>query len=258
MSDTIDTEREIRENLVFMENISVTFGKVVALTNVNFKVRKNEVVGLLGDNGAGKSSLIKVLNGYHRIFKGKLYFEGALTQFRSPSDARRAGIETAYQDLALINLMSITRNFFLGREILKKVGPFRFMDMKTMTGIATERISEMGLKNIRTMKAKVNLLSGGERQAIAIGRATYFGAKLLILDEPTASLSVKETEWVLRLVSECRNHGLSIIFITHNPYQIYSCADRIIVLQQGKNYAEVSIKDTSPEHLTELIAGRAH
>jgi simple sugar transport system ATP-binding protein len=250
------TEKIVQENLVFMENICVHFGKVVALDNVNFRVKPNEVVGLLGDNGAGKSTLIKSLNGYHQVYSGNIYFNGGHAFFQSPKDARDAGIETAYQHLALVDLMSISRNFFMGRELITKLGPLKFLNRRKMDEISAQSLAAVGLRNIREMHEAVNFLSGGERQAIAIGRATHFGAKLLILDEPTAALSVMETEWVLKLISEAKNKGLAVIFISHNAYEVYEVADRFVVLQHGKNYAEVSRDETNPKELIEMIAGR--
>ncbi|RKX80201.1 MAG: sugar ABC transporter ATP-binding protein [Spirochaetes bacterium] len=246
----------MREYLVYMENVTVRFGKVVALRDVNFSVKKNEVVGLLGDNGAGKSTLIKALNGYHQVDGGEIYFNGERTNFQSPRDARDVGIETAYQDLALVNLMSISRNFFLGRELVMGNRFFKFLDKRKMDEVAAHSLAEVGLRNIREMHETVNFLSGGERQAIAIGRASYFGAKLLILDEPTAALSVAETEWVLRLVSEAKEKGLSVIIITHNAYEAYEVSDRFVVLQHGKNYADLKREETNAKELIEVIAGR--
>ncbi len=246
----------IKDNLVYMEDIVVKFGKVVALNGVNFRVGKNEVVGLLGDNGAGKSTLIKSLNGYHRISAGNIYFDGKHADFTSPKDARDAGIETAYQDLALVNLMSISRNFFLGRELQRNFLFMKLLDMRRMDEIAARSLKEVGLRNIRAMHETVNFLSGGERQAIAIGRANFFGAKLLILDEPTAALSVTETEWVLRLVKEAKESGLAVILISHNAYEVFGVADRFVVLQHGENYADIKKEETNPEELIEVIAGR--
>lgn len=239
-----------------MEDIRVQFGKIVALDGVHFTVGRDEVVGLLGDNGAGKSTLIKSLNGYHRISSGNIYFDGKKADIRSPRDARDAGIETAYQDLALVDLMSISRNFFMGRELVKQIGPFAFLEKKKMERIAAHCLAEVGLKSIRGMHETVAFLSGGERQAIAIGRANYFGAKLLILDEPTAALSVTETEWVLKLVAEAKSRGLSVILISHNAYEVYDVSDRFVVLQHGRNFADIRKEDINPKDLIEVIAGR--
>ena len=247
---------EATGNLALVDHVTMRFNKVTALEDVSLKVGYNEVVGLLGENGAGKSTLIKVINGFHRPTKGRMFFDGREVEFRSPRDARDVGIETAYQDLALVDLMTITRNFFLGRELQRRVGPFRLLDMPRMEKIAAESMAEVGLRNIREMRETVSFLSGGERQAIAIGRATFFGAKLLILDEPTASISVAETEWVLRLVSEAKQNGLSVILISHNAYEVFDVADRFVILQQGQNYADIARDDTDPKDLIERIAGR--
>lgn len=246
------------EYLIHAEKVTKRFcnGKVKALSDVDFYVKPNEIVGMLGDNGAGKSTLVKILNGFHTLEEGQLYFEGKKVYFNSPKDAREAGIETAYQNLALVNLMSISRNFFLGRELIKKVLGFPILDKKLMDQIAAKSLGEVGLENIRAMHEAVNFLSGGERQAIAISRSTYFGARLLILDEPTAALSVKETEWVLRLVHAAKENGLSVILISHNAYEAYEVAERFVVLQHGENYANVNREDTNPKELIEIIAGR--
>ena len=255
--DTDQAKREkIQDNFVYMNSVGIQFGRVTALEDVEFFIGRNEVVGLLGDNGAGKSTLIKCLNGFHKITSGHIYVDGKHADFNSPANARDAGIETAYQDLALVNLMTISRNFFLGRELTKKVGPFTFLDHKKMEGISARSLAEVGLRNIRAMHEAVNFLSGGERQAIAIGRASYFGAKLLILDEPTAALSVTETEWVLRLVQEAKESGLAVILISHNAYEVYDVADRFVVLEHGKNYGNIKKEDTDPKELIEVIAGR--
>jgi simple sugar transport system ATP-binding protein len=255
--DTEQTKRQkIQDNFVYMENVGIKFGRVTALDGVEFYIGRNEVVGLLGDNGAGKSTLIKCLNGFHRVTSGHIYVDGRHADFSSPADARDAGIETAYQDLALVNLMTISRNFFLGRELTWQMGPFRFLDQKKMDDISARSLAEVGLRNIRAMHETVNFLSGGERQAIAIGRASYFGAKLLILDEPTAALSVTETEWVLRLVQEAKESGLAVILISHNAYEVYDVSDRFVVLEHGKNCANINKKDTNAKELIEVIAGR--
>jgi simple sugar transport system ATP-binding protein len=182
--------------LIRMENIGRTFGNVVALQGVNFEVGYQEVIGLLGDNGAGKSTLIKVLTGVHTPTEGQIYFEGRAVNINSPQDARELGIETVYQDLALVPLMSIARNFYLGREPIKPLGPFEVLDQDTMKAQTSEALAHIGIK-IRNPDHPVGTLSGGERQSIAIGRAVHFGTKLLILDEPTSALSIGETRKVL-------------------------------------------------------------
>lgn len=242
--------------LIEMKGIVKNFGRVYALKGVDFSVGENEVVGLLGDNGAGKSTLIKVLVGLHQPDKGEVYFEGKKVSFSSPRDARNYGIETVYQDLALIPLMSISRNFFLGREPVSRVGLFNILRKKEMDEIAREVLEDIGVK-VRSVDEAVSFLSGGERQAIAIGRAIHFGAKLLILDEPTAALSIKETRKVLDLILEAKEKGLSVVFITHNIYHVYEVADKLTLLEHGKKVGDFVKKDVTPEEIIDIIAREA-
>lgn len=238
--------------LVEMKNISKNFGHVRALCDVDFTVGRQEVVGLLGDNGAGKSTLIKILNGLYPPDEGEIYLEGQRVHFSSPSEARALGIETVYQDLALVELMSIDRNFFLGREPVRQLGPFKFLDKRRMEETCRDCLGEIGIR-IRSPHEEVSILSGGERQSIAIGRAIHFGVKLLILDEPTSALSVKETRKVLNYVTEAKNRGLSVIFITHNIYHVYPVADRFTILSHGGKLGDFKKEDVSPEDISEMI-----
>lgn len=251
-------ERNHEGYLLYMENVTKAFsnGRILAVDDVTFYVRPGEVVGLLGDNGAGKSTLIKLINGFHTLDGGSMYFEGRQVNFGSPKEARDAGIETVYQNLALVNLLDISRNFFLGREIVHNVGPFRFLSKRKMKEIAAHFMGKIGLQSLRGMNEAVNFLSGGERQAISIGRAHYFGARLLILDEPTAALSVSETEWVLSLVSQAKENGLSVVLITHNAYEAFEVSDRFVVLRRGQNFANLEKRETSAQELVDAIAGR--
>ncbi|MCD6364234.1 MAG: sugar ABC transporter ATP-binding protein [Synergistetes bacterium] len=239
--------------LVEMKGIVKNFGRVQALRGVDFTVGKNEVVGLLGDNGAGKSTLIKILVGFYQPDEGEIYFEGKKVNFSSPKDARAMGIETVYQDLALVELMSIARNFFLGRELTYKVGPFELLDKRNMNRIAKEMLTDIGVK-VRDVNETVSFLSGGERQAIAIGRAIHFGAKLLILDEPTAALSIKETQRVLELILEAKSRGLSVVFITHNIYHVYEVADRFTLLEHGKKVGDFTKEEVTPQDIIDIIS----
>ncbi|MGQ9625642.1 MAG: ATP-binding cassette domain-containing protein [Anaerolineae bacterium] len=238
--------------LIEMKNISKNFGHVRALCNVDFTVWRQEVVGLLGDNGAGKSTLIKILNGLYPPDEGEIYLEGRRVYFSSPSEARALGIETVYQDLALVELMSIDRNFFLGREPVYQLGPFKFLDKRRMEETCRDCLGEIGIR-IRSPREEVSILSGGERQSIAIGRAIHFGVKLLILDEPTSALSVKETRKVLNYVTEAKNRGLSVIFITHNIYHVYPVADRFTILSHGGKLGDFKKEEVSPEDISEMI-----
>lgn len=243
----------IKDNLVYMKNIRVEFGKVIALDGVDFSVGRNEVVGLLGDNGAGKSTLIKALIGFHRISAGEMFFDRRQVNFKSTLEARLSGIETVYQDLALVDLLSISRNFFLARELKKRIGLFSFFDHKLMEKITRKALKEFGFEGKREVHKSMNYLSGGERQAVAISRANHFATKLLILDEPTAALSPSETELVLRLVLKAKQKGLSVIFVTHSSHEVFEVADRFVVLQNGKNYADLRKKDITIKDLEKLI-----
>jgi simple sugar transport system ATP-binding protein len=241
--------------VVHMEDIVKRFGTVVALDGVTFTVERNQVMALLGDNGAGKSTLIKILTGVHRPTSGKIYFEGQLVNITSPRQARDLGIETVYQDLALIDLMSISRNFFLGRELVRDLGPIRWLDMRTMNDETRHALADIGI-HIRSPNERVGKLSGGERQSIAIGRAVHFGAKLLILDEPTSALSVAETRKVLDHVLEAKERGLSVIFITHNVHHVYEVADAYTILRHGKKVGTYQKGELTVNDIADLITGK--
>ncbi|NPA89837.1 MAG: sugar ABC transporter ATP-binding protein [Chloroflexi bacterium] len=240
--------------VVHMENITKRFGTIVALDGVTFTVERQEVHALLGDNGAGKSTLIKVLTGVYQPTSGEIYFEGRKVHIRSPREARDMGIETVYQDLALIDLMSITRNFFLGRELVRHFGPLHWLDMATMHAETRRVLTDIGI-TVRSPDERVGKLSGGERQSIAIGRAMYFGAKLLILDEPTSALSVAETRRVLEHILEVKEKGLSVIFITHNVYHVYEVADTYTILRHGKKVGTYRKGELSVNDIADLITG---
>ena len=235
--------------LVRMVNIHKWFGKVYALKGVDFTVNKAEVVGLVGDNGAGKSTLIKILSGVYKPDRGEIYFEGRRVSFASPADARRLGIETVYQDQALAPDLSILRNIFMGRELTTSFG---FLDLRKMMIESRKALETLGLR-VRSPTETVGILSGGERQGVAIARALYFKAKLVILDEPTAALSIKETQKVLDFVKRLKEEGISVIFITHNLYHVYEVADRFVVLFRGTKVADVPKSQTSIDMLSELI-----
>jgi len=245
-----------KQPLVRMVGISKSFGSVRALLDVDVDIGYQEIVGLVGDNGAGKSTLIKILTGVFPPDSGKIFFEGQEVRFKSPREAREAGIEAVYQDLALIPVMSISRNFFLGREPTYRIGPIRVLAKGVMDKISRRILMEIGVK-VRSPDEPVAVLSGGERQSVAIGRAMHFGAKLLVLDEPTAALSIKEAQQVLQFVSEAKEKGLSVIFITHNIYHVYSVADRFIILEHGHKAAEFRREDVSADEIIELIRGGA-
>jgi simple sugar transport system ATP-binding protein len=238
--------------LVHLSNIHKWFGRVCALEGVELDVGRREIVGLVGDNGAGKSTLIKILSGVYPPDRGEIRWNGKKVVFSSPEDAIRAGIETIYQETAVVDTMSIMRNIFMGREMVRRFGPFSWLDLKKM---ATESIKalEMVDLHLRSPSAMVGELSGGQRQGVAIARAMYFKTKLLILDEPTNNLSVKESKRILEFIKELKNQGISSIFITHNLHHVYPVADRIFVLSRGKEIGEFRKEQTSIDELTELI-----
>ena len=240
--------------VVSMEKIAKRFGTITALDGVDFAVGKQEVMALLGDNGAGKSTLIKILTGIYTPNSGKIIFEGQPVEIDSPREARALGIETCYQDLALVNQMSITRNFFLGRELVRQVGPVRFLDVKEMNAQTRQSLQDIGIE-IRSPTEKVGKLSGGERQSIAIGRARHFGAKILILDEPTSALSVGETRKVLSYILNAKERGLSVIFITHNVHHVYQVADRYTIIRHGRKVGTYNKGELTMDDIADLITG---
>ncbi|MGD9317722.1 MAG: ATP-binding cassette domain-containing protein [Anaerolineae bacterium] len=240
--------------VVYMEGIVKRFGTITALDGVDFTVEKQQVMALLGDNGAGKSTLIKILTGVYTPTKGKIFFEGNPVQVNSPRDARGLGIETCYQDLALVNLMSISRNFFLGRELVRKIGPVGWLDVRGMDNTTRTALADVGIE-IRSSAERVGKLSGGERQSIAIGRALHFGAKLLILDEPTSALSVAETRKVLTYITNARESGLSVIFITHNVHHVYQVADAYTIIRHGRKVGTYMKGELTEDDIADLITG---
>jgi len=240
------------EYLVKMVNIRKSFGEVVALDQINFEVGYNEVVGLLGDNGAGKSTLIKILTGYHSPDKGEMYFKGEKVEGFSVAKARDLGIETVYQEKALADQQSLWRNIFMGRETMNNAG---FLDIKEMKTETSKIMAElMGFTSSAVSPdSVVKTMSGGERQGVAIARALYFEAELIILDEPTMSLSLSETKKVLEFVEQIKKAGKSCIFIDHNVYHVYPVADRIVVLDRGHIAGQFLKKDISLEELVERL-----
>ena len=240
--------------LVEMKNIVKKFGRVTALEDVNFEVARAEVMALLGDNGAGKSTLIKILTGVHTPTSGTIIFDDQEVQVRNSQEARALGIETVYQDLALVNTMSIGRNFFLGREPVRRIGPMPWLDMARISDQTRSSLADIGIK-IRSANDKVGKLSGGERQSIAIGRAVHFGVKLLILDEPTSALSVAEARKVLEYTLSAKERGLSVIFITHNVHHVMAVADRYTVIRHGRRVGTYNEGEISFDDLSDLITG---
>jgi len=230
-----------------------SFGRVEALKGVSFEVYPGEVVGLLGDNGAGKSTLINLIMGVYRPDSGKIIFQGREVHFLSPNEARALGIESVPQGGAVIQFMDIMRNFFLGRERLKRLfGPFKVLDIKTMEREAAELVSEVGVR-VRSPRERVSVLSGGERQAVSIGRVLYFQSSLVLLDEPTLNLSVRETDKLLRSVAEMKERGVSAIFVTHNVYHVYPIADKFVILNRGEMVGVYEKADATAEEIIDMI-----
>lgn len=240
--------------LIELRNIEKHFGPVIALAGVSFDVKAGECHCLLGDNGAGKSTFIKTMSGVHKPTKGEILVDGKVSAFNSPRDAMGAGIATVYQDLAMIPLMSVTRNFWMGREPEKRVGPFRFIDFEKANRVTLEEMANMGI-HLREPEQAVGTLSGGERQTVAIARAVYFGAKVLILDEPTSALGVRQTSNVLATIDKVRKRGIGVVFITHNVRHAMAVGDRFTVLNRGKTLGTAKRGEIKPEELQDLMAG---
>lgn len=239
-----------------VRNVSKYFGNVVALKDVSATVRAGEVTCFLGDNGAGKSTLIKILAGVHRHDEGSVLVDGAEVSFASPREARARGVATVYQDLAIAPLMSIWRNFFLGSEPTKGWGPLRRFDVAFAKGTAREQLRQMGI-DVRDPDQPVGTLSGGERQAVAIARAIYFGARVLILDEPTSALGVKQAGVVLRYIVQARDRGVGVIFITHNPHHAFPVGDHFVLLNRGRVIGDHARREVTRESLVREMAGGA-
>jgi simple sugar transport system ATP-binding protein len=242
--------------LLEVRNVSKYFGSVIALKDISTTASAGEVTCVLGDNGAGKSSLIKALAGVHQPDEGQILVDGAPVRFATPRDALDAGIATVYQDLAMIPLMAIWRNFFLGSEPTRGWGLFRRFDVQAARQITMRELRSMGI-DVRDPDQPVGTLSGGERQSVAIARAVYFGARLLILDEPTSALGVKQAGVVLRYIAQARDRGLGVILITHNPHHAYPVGDRFVVLNRGRMLGAWDKGGISRDELVKMMAGGA-
>jgi len=242
--------------LLEVRHVSKYFGNVVALKDISVGVSAGEVTCVLGDNGAGKSTFIKILSGVHRHDEGELLVDGEDTHFNSPREAKERGIATVFQDLATVPLMSIWRNFFLGSEPTKGAGPLRRVDVRWAQHTMVGELKKMGI-DVRDPDQPVGTLSGGERQAVSIARAVYFGAKVLILDEPTSALGVKQSGVVLRYVAQARDRGLGVIFITHNPHHAYPVGDRFVILNRGRLVGDSRKGEISRDELIKAMSGGA-
>jgi simple sugar transport system ATP-binding protein len=242
--------------LIEARGVTKYFGHVIALEDISMQVTAGEVMCLLGDNGAGKSTLIKTFSGVHQPTEGTMLVDGEEVIFSSPRDAIDRGIATVFQDLSMIPLVGISRNFFLGREPTKGAGPFKRFDLAKADRVAREELSKIGIE-LRDTSQPVATLSGGERQSVAIARAVYFGAKVLILDEPTSALGVKQASIVLRYIAQTREQGLGVIFITHNIHHAYPIGDRFTVLNHGRSLGVFDKAEVSMGELEKLMAGGA-
>jgi simple sugar transport system ATP-binding protein len=243
------------EYILELDRVSKFFGTVIALQDVSVRLRRGEVHCLLGDNGAGKSTLIKILAGVHPPSLGTYRVDGEPVVFASPRDALDRGIATVYQDLALVPLMSVGRNFFLGREPTRtRWGIFRVFDRRLAARIASERLADLGIA-VRDAEQAVGTMSGGERQCLAIARAIHFGARVLILDEPTAALGVKQSANVLRIVARARDRGISVIFITHNVHHAYPVGDSFTLLDRGRSMGSFPKSAISRDEVLHMMAG---
>jgi len=240
--------------IIEMVEIRKQFGSVIALAGVSLSLQAGECHCLLGDNGAGKSTFIKTLSGVHQPSSGEIRVDGKAVHFNNARAAIDAGIATVYQDLAMIPLMSVARNFWMGREPQKRVGPFKFWDAEKANRVTMQEMAKMGI-NLREADQAVGTLSGGERQTVAIARAVYFGARVLILDEPTSALGVRQTANVLSTIDKVRKNGIGVIFITHNVRHAMAVGDRFTVLNRGQTLGTAARGDVSVEELQDLMAG---
>ncbi|AYD03886.1 fructose ABC transporter ATP-binding protein (plasmid) [Neorhizobium sp. NCHU2750] len=252
------TELQTRTPILTGRGLIKRYGRVTAIDNADFDLYPGEILAVIGDNGAGKSSLIKAISGAIRPDEGEIRMDGELVQFASPIEARKAGIETVYQNLALSPALSIADNMFLGREIRKpgfmgKV--LRKLDHAAMERIAREKLSELGLMTIQNINQAVETLSGGQRQGVAVARAAAFGSKVIILDEPTAALGVKESRRVLELILDVRSRGIPIVLISHNMPHVFEIADRIHIHRLGKRLTVINPKDYTMSDAVAFMTG---
>jgi simple sugar transport system ATP-binding protein len=258
MTDTLaahaDSQLHRGEPLIEMDQVGKSYGAVRALWDINLRVNAGEVTCVLGDNGAGKSTLIKIMSGLHPHNEGTLRVDGVPTSFSSPREALAHGIATVYQDLAVVPLMEVWRNFFLGSELSAGKLPLAALKVKQMREIADTELRKMGIV-VKDINQPIGTLSGGQRQCVAIARAVYFGARVLILDEPTAALGVKQSGVVLKYVAAARDAGLGVVFITHNPHHAYLVGDHFVILKLGRAVLDRTRKQVSLDELTAQMAG---
>jgi simple sugar transport system ATP-binding protein len=239
-----------------LNKVSKNFGAITALTEVDLALEPGEVLGLMGDNGAGKSTLVKIIAGNFKPTSGDIVLDQEKVEFHKPVEARHKGIEVVYQDLALCDNLTAASNVFLGRELGRKVGPLKFLDYRAMFARAGELFQE--LKSETRPRDLVRRMSGGQRQAVAIARTRLSKAKIVLMDEPTAAISVRQVAEVLDLIRRLRDQGIAIVLISHRMPDVFAVADRIFVLRRGRKVAEKPIAESSPEEVTGLITGAIH
>ncbi|WP_413799356.1 ATP-binding cassette domain-containing protein [Streptomyces iranensis] len=244
------------EPVIRLRDVGKLYGNIRALEGIDLAVRPGRVTCVLGDNGAGKSTLIKIISGLHQHDEGEYLVDGEPVRLNTPRDALKLGIATVYQDLATVPLMPVWRNFFLGSELTRGPWPVRRLDIQRMKQITGEELSAMGI-HLDNLEQPIGTLSGGQRQSVAIARAVHFGARVLILDEPTAALGVKQSGVVLKYIAAARERGLGVIFITHNPHHAYMVGDHFAVLRLGALELNAAREDVSLEELTNHMAGGA-
>lgn len=258
MTDTIvehaDPTLNKGEPLVRMTGVGKRFGPIVALEGIDLTVNSGEVACVLGDNGAGKSTLIKIISGLHPHSEGTVQVDGRDVRFGSPRESLDLGIATVYQDLAVVSLMEVWRNFFLGSELRKGTYPLAPLDIRGMREIADVELKKMGI-HVKDINQPIGTLSGGQRQCVAIARAVYFGARVLILDEPTAALGVKQSGVVLKYTAAARDAGLGVVFITHNPHHAFLVGDHFVILKLGRCVLDRKRSEVTLEELTSEMAG---
>jgi simple sugar transport system ATP-binding protein len=236
-----------------LEQITKHFGAIHAVTDLSLTLEKGEVVGLMGDNGAGKSTLVKIIAGNYKPTHGHIYIHDKEVSFHKPVEAREHGIEIVYQDLALCDNLTAAVNVFLGRELTRRIGPFRIMDYRGMNEVAGRLFKE--LKSETRPKDLVREMSGGQRQAVAIARTRLSSAEIVLMDEPTAAISVRQVAEVLNLIRELKRQGVAVVLISHRMPDVFAVADRIVVLRRGNKVADKLTVNTSPEEITGLITG---
>jgi simple sugar transport system ATP-binding protein len=241
------------DHVLDLQGISRSFGAIQALAGVDLVLSRGEVLGLMGDNGAGKSTLVKIIAGNFPPSTGSILLDGQDVAFHSPLDARRHGIEIVYQDLALCNNLTAALNVFMGRELVRGIGPFKFLDRRAMVRRAVELFAE--LKSETRPGDLVQQMSGGQRQAVAIARTRLSDPKIVLMDEPTAAISVRQVAEVLNLIRRLRDHGIAVVLISHRMPDVFSVCDRIVVLRRGTKVADKPIGQSSPEEVTALITG---